>query len=411
VDYYVLQADFRRESFEPNGVFSFDSTGKPIFSNQSEARQVYNWSAVEEAGTFPLRLCVNFVSDASATNAIVGINLPDQAATPGQYTSRFAHYPEWDYPLGQLTHNQKAGEFDFTKIPTWGKYWADLTKQKAISVFGSTRPNPGTATTQATRLLYLPVHHGYTIQRAVGSGSPLDWQPWDTNSGEPLTHTPNSDAIGQIYGCQGQDVARSQQPYKCVTVLGIHFEPTTATLEGYDYGTYGHLKITGSVGFEQRGCDGTPCGDPTGDDDPTMADCNCPKGTVDLLDPATAGPGRPGGRLFGDTSLGWISDPVSGNIYTDETSVILENMMSGNRALLEIAGNICSVTCELRNIRTLLSARLTVSDIEDELERIAVALEGLDLDVDTSTLVAKLEEIRELHKLAFTLDFLGTDLG
>lgn len=342
-------------------------------------------------------ICAEDISDVTCCNAFLGINLNDLDAPTSVRATRTKLQPEWDYPIEHYPHYQKCGNFDFSKVPTWASYWANEAKTKMIAAFGATRPNPGTAPTLMTRCGYEPTHHGYWIQRSVYSGNPLVWYIFNQTSGEPLNHVTGNDDIDQIYGGSGIDIPRSQQPYTCVTVIGIHDAPAGSGFSKYDYNKLGHYKLTGSVTFDQRGCEGNPCGDPSHEEDPDLEqpdDMPCSM-TYELI---PNGRERPA-QYSDNAPYGYGTAPENAQYITGAQGAVVDNQQITNWYLCSMLKCFLSVDSLLWQL--LNEHRRLRNDITDNLSDVADAISGMNINIDSTPIVNSIDQLRQLHDSVF----------
>lgn len=396
--YIVQWAYHDRETGENSEWHDWDSKGIPEHSPDALVTIPYGSGSVSD-GKFPVWVCEP-ASNPEHIGKVLGYNSPNYEAPPGAVNpQRVIIIPEWDLRPGSVIHHIVCGDMTIDQINNWSQHWGSLALQRFLDTFGTTRPNPNTQPAYVTRAVYCQLHHTLTYQAVQLIGGQLNWS--NTDAGEPPRHPLGTSVVGQIFGGTGVDLPQSYRPFRCTTVLGIHFNPTSATLSNYSYSPFAHYRMTGSVEFQRIGCEQDPCGDPT---NPITSLQDCPD-----IPPTESGiavgneRNRPSLLLMGQnvTNLfGYNTPPENRDDYIlGSDGAHLDNEIWRNYWIHRVAWQLCNLNNNVVELKTELIAEL--KSIVNAIQNQTINTTGIENKI--SELTSKLNEYKNSFDDAFKL--------
>jgi hypothetical protein len=269
--------------------------------------------------------------------------------------------------------------FPLAHVADWEDYFAGRILRDTLAKFGQERPNPTVHPSYIFRLVYVPAHNAFAVQGAIpGASGPPEWQTWDSQTGEAFV-APGNTALG-VFGFDYQDYMEGNQLYPCQTVLGMHFAPTTFTLDRYEYGRMAHDRRTGSVAFENTDCEGRP-GDPSRREFVACGGC--------VIAFSEADGGRRA-RPIDSVDLGFVTAPDTGSEIGGADGAKLDNWVISNWHLCNIRDALCAINANLQIAVTAVDELKAIFDAR--MMELIQAIQNLRLNVDTSGLERALRD-------------------
>lgn len=392
---YVVQWAYAdRETGENSEWHDWDSSGIPEHSPDALVTIPYGSGSVSD-GKFPIYCCEPAGAD-QHIGKVLGYNSPNYEASAGSVNpQRVIIIPEWDLRAGNVQHLIVCGDVSQSQLENWSQHWGQLALDRFLAVFGANRPNPSVHPSYSVRAVYGVYHHTLTYQAVQLIGGALNWA--NTDNGDPPRHPLGTSVVGQIFGGTGVDLPPSFKPFQCTTVLGIHFG-TNTSLSHYSYQPYAHYKMTGSVAFNQVGCNQEPCGDPTSQSGSMTACSNIPPSeTGVIIGDERRRPGFSLGGVDVTSFFGYNTPPEDGDAYIlGSDGAHLDNEIWRNYWIHRVSYEICVLNNTVKQGMT---------DMKTQLSKIESAIRGLTLNVNTTQLEQKLAELKAQFE-AYNANFL-----
>lgn len=348
------------------GFHGWDTTGFPEHSTDAWVTGTFGGNAVED-GMFPWRV---LGTPPFPYGSVLAIAVPFPDGGYGHIHEKGAVYPTFRYPDKYRNHVDIGSPFPLSHVVDWEQYFAGKILESVLSQFGQTRPNlnnPGTA----FRLVYVPAHNAFAIQHGVGldDRGKVAWRPWDGQTGEAFFTSSYTDPV---FGWGYRDYVEGEQLYPCQTVLGIHFETTSFTLDQYDYDRMAHDRRTGGVNFENTDCEGRP-GDPSRRELAACGGC-----VIAYSEPSGGARARP----LPDLGLGFNTTPEADAEITGVDGAKLDNQIITNWHLCNIREALCAINA---NLGVLINAVDDFKAVFDaRMMELIMAIQNIRLNVDTS---------------------------